>query len=483
MEPGMLAFSYYPVNDLDPLMKGLVIGGLGIFHVFLAQLAIGGGILMSYIQWLYQTGRCPNGRRFVDDYFRVLVLVSFVMGAVTGVAMWFTTIQISARTIGVMVREFHWLWAIEWTFFSLEVVSGYMFYRYGQKLPDGLRLKLLVLYSLAAWFSLFWINGILSWQLTPGRWLETRGVWDGFFNPSFWPSLVFRTISAMAEASLAACVLINAVPGFSREERASLISVCARPLSLMILMPLLGLWYIGVIPEDSRGWVTGGSIAMTMFLTLAVGSSALIGVYSLVAILREKLYVNVATSALLLFLAGLATAGGEFVREGVRKPFTIREYLYSNSLTPEDVAELRRTGCVSRDPYPLRDRETYPTPQVRLGAQVFRIQCSICHTLAGANALVELTETWSLDQKRLNFAQLQRTKAFMPPFAGTAEEVEALVQFITWRHAGRPAEWETSADETVQAQIQKWLDEAGTGRGGDSETVAARAAQAAKEVK
>ena len=222
---------------------------------------------------------------------------------------------------------------------------------------------------------------------------------------------------------------------------------------------------------------------MTMFLTLAVGSSALIGVYSLVAILREKLYVNVATSALLLFLAGLATAGGEFVREGVRKPFTIREYLYSNSLTPEDVAELRRTGCVSRDPYPLRDRENYPNPQTRLGAQVFRIQCSICHTLVGANALVELTETWSLDQKRLNFAQLQRTKAFMPPFAGTAEEVEALVQFITWRHEGRPAKWETSADETVQVQIQKWLDEAGTGRSGDSETVSPRAAQAAKEVK
>ena len=42
----------YPINDFGPIMKGLAIGGLGIFHVFLAQFAIGGGFLMCYLQWL-----------------------------------------------------------------------------------------------------------------------------------------------------------------------------------------------------------------------------------------------------------------------------------------------------------------------------------------------------------------------------------------------------------------------------------------------
>ncbi|HVJ85006.1 MAG TPA: cytochrome ubiquinol oxidase subunit I [Caulifigura sp.] len=458
----MNTFPYYPVNDLGPLMKGMVIGGLGIFHVFIAQLAIGGGMLMCYLQWLHSKGRCPNGRRFIDDYFRVLVLVSFVTGAVTGVGMWFTTIQISPRTIGVMIREFHWLWAIEWTFFSLEVVSGYLFYRYGRQLSDRLRLRLLLLYSTAAWFSLFWINGILSWQLTPGGWLENHGVWAGFFNPSFWPSLFFRTVCALAEAALSACVLINAVREFSRDEQSDLISVCARPLGAMVLMPFLGLWYFASIPADSRGWITGGSAAMTLFLTLSVSMSTFIGAYAVFAMLRQKLYVNGATATLLLGLAFLASAGGEFVREGVRKPFTIREYLYSNSLTPDDVAEMRRTGCTTNDPYPLRLSKPMPNKQLELGAHVFRIQCSICHTLDGANAVVDLTSTWSPDQKRLNIAQLQRTKPFMPPFAGTPEELEALVQLVTWVHAGRPAEWPESRDTEVLTQIQQWLDAAGT---------------------
>jgi cytochrome bd-type quinol oxidase subunit 1 len=178
----------YPINDFGPLMKGLAIGGLGIFHVFLAQFAIGGGFLMSYLQWLDMRNKSTVARAFLDSYFKFLVLVSFVMGAVTGVAMWFTSIQVSPRTIGLMVSSFHWVWATEWTFFSLEVVSGYAFYRYGKHLKDRARLTLLILYTVAAWFSLFWINGILSWQLTPGEWVNSKSVWVGFFNAGFCPA-------------------------------------------------------------------------------------------------------------------------------------------------------------------------------------------------------------------------------------------------------------------------------------------------------
>ena len=79
--------------------------------------------------------------------------------------------------------------------------------------------------------------------------------------------------------------------------------------------------------------------------------------------------------------------------------------------------------------------------------------------------MIELTATWSLDQRRLNIAQLQRAKLFMPPFAGTADELESLVQLIGWIEAGRPAEWETSGDSELSRQIQQWIDEAGTGPG------------------
>lgn len=452
----------YPVNEFGPLMPGMVIGAMGIFHVFVAQFAIGGGMLLCYFQWLAQTNRCPQARSFLDGFFKALVLVSFVIGALTGVGMWFTTIQISPRTIGLMLDQFHWIWATEWTFFCLEIVAGYAFYRYGARLSDRARMSLLVVYTAAAWGSLFWINGILSWQLTPGGWLGGHGVWRGFFNASFFPSLLFRTVAAMAIAALAGCVVINTLSDLNRDERSELIRRTGYFLAFMAAMPLLGVWFLAVIPEDSRSWVLGGSIAMTMFMMIAVGASLLIGLYAIVGILRQRLYVNGATATLLVALAFGATGGGEFVREGVRKPFTIRRTLYSNSIAPDEVAHLRKIGSVSGELYPLREAKDYPTAQLQTGERVFRRQCSICHTVDGMNGLTHLAGTWTMEQKRMNIAKLQHTRPFMPPFAGTADELEALVQMIAWASAGRPRDWPVTSDRDTIKQNQRWLDEAGT---------------------
>ncbi len=450
----------YPVNDFGPAMRGMVIGGVGIVHVFLAQFAIGGGFLLTYFQWLAGRG-VPDARRLLDGYFKVLVLVSFVLGAMTGVAMWFTTIQVGARTIGLMVDEFHWIWAIEWCCFAVEVVAGYTFLRYGARLDDRIRLRLLALYTVAATGSLFWINGILSWQLTPGAWLHDRDVWAGFFNPSFWPSLGYRLAVACTLAALVAIALINTLE-LPRAARHALLVHVGRLLLPMVAMPLFGVWYLAVMPADSRSWLLGGSVAMTLFLAMAAGASTLLGLFAIVGVLARKVYVGGATAILLLALAFAATAAGEMVREGARKPFTIRSVLYSSSIAPGEVARLREVGSVTADPYPLRDRDRYPTEQLALGAHVVRVQCSACHTMHGANALVHLSRGWSEAQLRVNLAQLQRTKGFMPPFAGPPREVEAVVQLLRWQGAGAPKTWPVSADPAVLAQIATWLDEAGT---------------------
>ncbi|HEU0034834.1 MAG TPA: c-type cytochrome [Kofleriaceae bacterium] len=451
----------YPVNEFGPLMKGLVIGGVGILHVFLAQFAIGGGMLLYHFEGRAQRRGDADARAFVDGYFKVLVLVSFVIGALTGVAMWFTTIQVGARTIGLMIDEFHWLWATEWVWFAVEVTAGYAFYRFGARLDGHARRRLLGLYAFAAWMSLFWINGILSWQLTPGGWLDGGGLWAGFFNPSFWPSLLFRTAVASTLAALAACIVINTME-LPRDRKAALIRRAAVFATPIAIMPALAAWFLAVIPDDSRQWLLGGSMPMTMFVAVAAGASLLIGGYVIVAILLKRLTLNIATATLLLALAFGATAAGEFVREGARKPFTVRGVLYSTSLTPQEVARLRTTGAVTETAYPLRDDARYPTAQLRHGAKVHRALCDACHTLHGSNALVELVRTWTDDQMRLNIAKLQRTKGFMPPFAGNADDVEALVQLLRWERAGAPRSWTTARDPATLAQIQRWLDEAGT---------------------
>lgn len=458
--------AFYPVQDYGPVMKGLAIGGLGIVHVFLAQFAIGAGAVLCMLQWRAGRGDA-RARRFLDSLFTVLILVSFVLGALTGVAMWFTSIQVSPRTIGLMVDEFHWIWAIEWLFFGVEIVAGYAFYRYRKHLSDPIRLTLLSAYTFAGWMSLFWINGILSWQLTPGAWLEDRSVWSGFFNPSFVPSLLYRTAAALTIAALVALLCVHRQRDangvlLGREPRRQLMRTLAPFFAPMALMPWIGMWYLAAMPSDSRAWITGASPAMSLFFAGAAGASTLLGLYAVGGLLLGRLYVSAPTAGLLVALSFAATAAGEFVREGVRKPYTVRGTLYSNALTQAEVEHRRQHGSAHLDPYPIV--EDVPR-DLHLGALVYRHQCSVCHTIDGANGVVHLVRSWDRDQMRMNIAKLQHTKAFMPPFAGTARELAALVEYLSWECG---AAGEETADAATLARIQTWLDEAGTQPGGEA---------------
>ena len=379
------------------------------------------------------------------------MLVSFVVGAITGVGMWFTTIQVSPRTIGLMVHAFHWLWAIEWTFFCLEIASGYLFYRYGPRLPDRGRMTLLVTYSFAAWFSLFWINGILSWQLTPGRWHETHNVWDGFFNPSFWPSLLFRTVTSMTIAALVACVVANILPRLEREDREQIVHRAARFLVPMVLMPLLAVWYFLAIPRRQPLVGAGRQRGDDAVLCLGRrGSSVLVGAYALfgpgaAAALHQR------GDGPALVVAGLRGDRGRRVRprrraQAVHDPAPALFQLdHRGEVEGAPRARLHDRRSLSA----AKCRPVSDSSSSRKGRRSFRNLCSVCHTVDGANGLMHLTGTWSAEQMRLNIAKLQRTKPFMPPFAGNAEEVEALVQWLRWNTHGPAAGLAGASDPAV----------------------------------
>jgi len=323
-------------------MKGMVTGGLGIVHVFLAQLAIGGGMLLCYFERLRHGGRSKYAGRFITGYFQDLVLAGFMLGALTGLAMWFVSIRVSPRMTGALVDEFHWIWATEWTFFCVEVVSGYAYLRYQDRMSGRDRMILLACYSVASWFSLFWINGIVSSQLTPGRWMQAHRLWSGFFNPSFWPSLLYRTIGAMAIAALGACAVINIAGPAEREARRDLMGHALRFLAPMILMPFLEAWFWASLPVDGRSWSPPWSVALMMFVGFAAVASLLIGACGLCAFWYGELEISGFATALFCVLAFAATAGGEWVCDLIREPSSIDHALSSNSLSPDVLGERRR---------------------------------------------------------------------------------------------------------------------------------------------
>jgi hypothetical protein len=313
-------------------MKGMIGCGLGVVHVLLAQMAAGGGMLLCYFEWLRRHGRSMYAGRFITGSFQRVVAVAFVVGALTGLAMWFVSIQLAPGRIGDLVRDSHWIWMTEWTFFCVEVVAGFAYLRYHDRLSGKDRLTMLGIYSLATAFSLFWKSAILSPQLDPGRLMPMHRLGSIFINPSFWPSFLSRCLTAMAIAGLGACIVTKISVHEDREARRDLIGHGLRFLAPMVLLPLLSIWFLARLPADGTSAAPEG-IPSTMICTgVTAVASLLIGAWGLSAFWFGKLETSWLAIGFLCLSALLATAGSELVCERVRRPDSLRHAWFSQSL-------------------------------------------------------------------------------------------------------------------------------------------------------
>jgi hypothetical protein len=88
---------------------------------------------------------------------------------------------------------------------------------------------------------------------------------------------------------------------------------------------------------------------------------------------------------MVLALSAFAFFGGyERLREGIRKPFLIHSHMFSNGLLIGDIDRLNRTGLASHSGWVA---ERVDEGQLATGRQIFRSQCSSCHTVDGYQAI------------------------------------------------------------------------------------------------
>lgn len=446
----------YPFFEVPRLGGGMVIAMIAIFHVFIAHFAVGGGLFLAIGETV---ARRRNDRvllRFLRDEISVLVLISFVAGAVSGVGIWVSIGLTSPAATSALIHNFVWGWATEWVFFIVEIAAGYVYYYTWDTMPPRKHVIVGWIYAVAAFLSLVIINGILSFMLTTGEWPSRLAAgtlsgdaafWTGFFNPTYWPSTLLRTVSCLALAGIAAAVIVNARRHYTREERHHVINFASYFLVPLGLMVPLAVWYLVQVPSPVRELPLGGAIAMTLFLIFGLVASVLIGFYAYFGLIRRHLYINLETSALLLAAAFLATGSMEFVREGIRKPFLIYGYMYSNGIlaTPQEAEKLNRDGILAHAPFAsppptatavpatlaAAERPTLTPAEQRLrtGESVYKAQCRICHEPGGTNAVEAIVPNATRAWMERTVRQLHQVRYFMPPFYGTEDELQALVDY------------------------------------------------------
>src|SRR3990170_3778587 len=360
--------------------------------------------------------------------WEILFLLSLVLGALTGVGIWFSISLVQPSGTSALIHVFVWAWAIEWVFFLVEIVAAFVYYYAWDRLDRRTHLTVGWLYFGAAWMSLFVINGILTFMLTPGDWIDTRNVWDGYFNPTFVPSLVVRTGVVIALAGLYALLTASFIG--EADLRSKMVRYASRWLvPAFVLLPLGGLWFFAEVPERARDLALGGAPTVTTFLAASLVLSLIVFGFSFAGSFWQPQRFTPVFALGLLVMGLFVTGTSEWVREAIRKPFIIYDYMYANSVLLEDADTLRIDGVLERARW-ATVKEVTPENRVEAGEEYFRLQCGACHAVDGYNGIRPLVEGWSQGYTFDQLQHLDTLKEIMPPFLGTNEERRAVAAYL-----------------------------------------------------
>ena len=419
----------YPAWELYTAGGGLLIACMAVVHVYIAHFAVGGGLFLIWAEKKAYKEHSQPLLDYVRTHTKFFLLLTMVFGGLTGVGIWFTIALLNPSATSTLIHTFVFGWATEWVCFLGEIIALFIyFYTFGKLSPER-HLKIGWLYFIFAWLSLFLINGIIDFMLTPGRWLQDQSFWSGFFNPSMWPALFFRTAIAFMFAGIFGFLTSM----FIREPELRL--SMNRSCSVWILVPfafmlLSGYWYFSSLPESVQAMVLKQSPELTPYVSaFFIGAGALFAGAVFLALSLPLPLKKILAFAVLIM--GLVYMGGfEFLREGGRRPYAIYHHTYANAIPASDRDSINTRGFLESARWVRHNRIT-PETALEAGREIFRIQCSACHSVGGPmKDILPRTLKFGVFGMDSMLDGLGKLNEYMPPFMGTIQERNALARYI-----------------------------------------------------
>ncbi len=422
----------YPVWLLDFFGGGTLIALIAVIHVYVSHFAVGGGLFLVVTEMKGLREKSPAILEYTRKHARFFLLLTMVFGGLTGVAIWFTIALLSPAGTSSLIHTFVFAWATEWVFFLGEIVALLLYYYYFNKINSRNHLILGWLYFACAWASLFIINGVIDYMLTPGAWLQNNNFWSGFFNPTFWPALFFRTFLALMIAGLFG--FLTSVNIRDSELRNRMVRYCGLWLMApLVLLLASAMWYKAALPPAQQEMIFSTSPEMKIFLSGFIYLSPILFAGGLIIAAFRPQAVRRPLAWLLLLLGLLYMGSFEFMREGGRRPYIIHDYMYSTSILKADLPAVQEKGVLQSARW-VANREITPENRMAAGAELSKILCLPCHSTGGPlNDILPIVKRFTTPGMEAFILGMGNANPYMPPFAGTAEEAAVLAEYLTTR--------------------------------------------------
>jgi cytochrome bd-type quinol oxidase subunit 1 len=443
----------FPIFDMPLFGHRLIFAFDAIVHVFMSHAAVGGSIVLALAQWFAIKN---NDKKFDELTYRILFtlfILATAVGALTGIGIWVHVNIINPAAIGALLRVFFWKWFVEWIVFNIEMILLLMFFLTWKSKPIGTpakagHFKLVVGYAVASWLTMAIITAILGFMMTPGNWLASDfpakpDYLASLMNPSWIPSLGFRTFFAIMWASAGAMILSWFYAKDDLETREKGIRFFGKILYASIIpMIVFGYWYYLQFPQAAKDLFVIGAITRRfagspqLAVQITIGLAVLLLASSALLILKPK-KAPMFVAVTLLVASGALIGEFERIREFVRKPYIIYGYMYANGIRVQDMPLINKEGYLKQAVYlPEQYRKITPENKVKVGEYLYKFECRYCHTVNGVNAVKARVKGWDEATIYHRLGQLNSPATpFMPPFAGTDEERAALAAYLVTLNA------------------------------------------------
>lgn len=443
----------FPLFHLDFMGNRMLIAIIAVLHVLINHaLAVGFIPLVTLLEYRgYKLGKlqidtAKNWDELAYKLMKTGFIITTSVGALTGVGIWFAASLVNPASIASLIRIFYMAWFVEWIIFVLEVVFIMIYFLTWKKANNSEKTKKQhigfgIFLSIFSYLTMVIIVAILSFMMDPGDWMKDPSFFNGFFNPIYFPQLMFRTPVAMIMAGTFALILAR----FFLRKSNVIFSKAIRFISFWILFwtpyALFGayLYYykiptfmIGNLPvavstQAFQEWY--GTLSYVIIIAIAVAL-----IISLLGIFQPKKmpkYALILPLIIIFFFMGTF----ERIREFIRKPYVINEYMYANAFLKSDYPLYQKDGILPHATYSSVKKVTEQN-KLQAGKEVFVLTCSRCHTSHGINSVLEKFEIMygqnNLQQDNLNvyIKNMHNARIYMPPFPGNDQEIDALSAYI-----------------------------------------------------
>ncbi len=413
----------YPVWQLG-IPGGLLIALVAVTHVFVSHFAVGGGAFLVLTERRARAAGDVEMLGWIRRHSKFFALLTLVFGAVSGVGIWFTIGLVSPEATASLIHSFLWAWAIEWVFFFVEIAAAIIYYSTWDRLDAKAHMMIGWIYFWSAFMSLVVINGIITYMLTPGRWLQTHEFWDGFFNPTYLPSLFIRTAMCIVLAGVFGLITAMREPA---ELRARVVRLAGKwMLTGSVMLPLFGWWYFAKFPDFAKAYTGSAMTGIKHTIRGGIGFTALVLLMTLIFALWKPRWMRTPVVAVVVVFAFCMMASGEYLREFVRKPWVINGYIYANDVRVDSIEGYKAKGVFGNASW-----VTATDPQsVEYGHELFVLQCSKCHSVDGYRSMRLRVRNWDATFATNMLPHIELTRGTMPRFAGNEQDRAALGAYL-----------------------------------------------------